>query len=67
MIRAKERRERIEAEKQRLIDLEDEPNHLSNQKLSISDIFAVFLSALIVFGPVLLVLMAIMFFIFISM
>lgn len=67
MISGRERRERIEAEKQRLIENENKPNHFSEEKLSASDILAIFISATLVFGPVLLVMIAIMFFIFISM
>jgi hypothetical protein len=61
MFLGKDKRDRVEAEKKRLIDQENEPNHFSNEKLRGSDILAVIISATLVFGPVLLILIGIMY------
>jgi len=61
MFLSKDKRSKVEAEKKRLLDQENEPNHFSNEKLRGSDILAVIISATLVFGPVLLVLLGIIY------
>lgn len=61
MFLGKDKRSKVEAEKKRLLDQENEPNHFSNVKLRGSDILAVIISAMLVFGPVLLVLLGIIY------